>query len=188
MCITLQTPNDYERKIPRDVEYYRLIALADWLKMKKIRKKDRDILERKTEEVVQMWLNMDLKEKIIFINRVLYEYWGQGNSNFGDFFAFRSFIYEKAEERRKRYHQQRFQYGAGSSKKTFNSANNEMNEAYSILGVARNADQQQIKKAYRALVKQHHPDYGGNEQMFIKVQGAYEALCRKVVINNVTSH
>jgi DnaJ-class molecular chaperone len=47
---------------------------------------------------------------------------------------------------------------------------------YSILGVDRNADQEQIKRAYRNLVKQHHPDQGGDSEQFKRINEAYETL------------
>ena len=47
---------------------------------------------------------------------------------------------------------------------------------YSILGVTRNASPQDIKKAYKKASMKHHPDRGGNNDDFIKVQQAYEVL------------
>ncbi|MYE37945.1 MAG: J domain-containing protein [Candidatus Spechtbacteria bacterium SB0662_bin_43] len=47
---------------------------------------------------------------------------------------------------------------------------------YSILGVSRNASADEIKKAYRKLVHKHHPDKGGNETEFKKVNEAYQVL------------
>jgi DnaJ-class molecular chaperone len=47
---------------------------------------------------------------------------------------------------------------------------------YSILGIARNASPEQIKKAYKKASMQHHPDRGGNQDEFVKVQQAYEIL------------
>ena len=47
---------------------------------------------------------------------------------------------------------------------------------YQILGVDRNADLKQIKKAYRKLASKHHPDKGGSEDKFKEIQGAYETL------------
>lgn len=51
---------------------------------------------------------------------------------------------------------------------------------YSILGVPRDADERTIKKAYRALSRQYHPDKNrGNEeasQKFVEVANAYEVL------------
>ena len=47
---------------------------------------------------------------------------------------------------------------------------------YSILGVAKNASSDEIKKAYRKLASQHHPDKGGDKNKFQEVQAAYEVL------------
>lgn len=47
---------------------------------------------------------------------------------------------------------------------------------YEILGIDKNADQNQIKKAYRDLVKKHHPDRGGDPEHFKKINEAYEIL------------
>lgn len=48
---------------------------------------------------------------------------------------------------------------------------------YATLGVDQTATQEEIKKAYRKLSKQHHPDVnGGEDQMFKQVVEAYEVL------------
>lgn len=47
---------------------------------------------------------------------------------------------------------------------------------YEILGVPQGATQADIKKAYRNLVKQHHPDTGGSEERFKEISTAYETL------------
>lgn len=47
---------------------------------------------------------------------------------------------------------------------------------YATLGVAKNATPDEIKKAYRKLASQHHPDKGGDKTKFQQVQEAYSIL------------
>ena len=47
---------------------------------------------------------------------------------------------------------------------------------YNTLGVEKTAAQDDIKKAYRKLASQHHPDKGGDTAQFQKIQAAYETL------------
>lgn len=49
-------------------------------------------------------------------------------------------------------------------------------DLYTVLGVPRTASPEEIKKAYKRKSMQHHPDRGGNQDDFIKVQKAYETL------------
>ncbi len=51
-----------------------------------------------------------------------------------------------------------------------------MTDYYSILGVDRTADADQIKKAYRKLAGQHHPDRGGDTAKFQAIEEAYRTL------------
>ncbi len=47
---------------------------------------------------------------------------------------------------------------------------------YKILGVARNATKEDIKKAFRQLAHKYHPDKGGDEQRFKEINEAYRVL------------
>lgn len=49
-------------------------------------------------------------------------------------------------------------------------------DLYDVLGVARDADQDEIKRAYRAAAKKFHPDAEGNSYFFRLIQQAYETL------------
>ncbi len=49
---------------------------------------------------------------------------------------------------------------------------------WTVLGVAMNASAEQVKEAYRLLVKKHHPDAGGEAEMFLRVQTAFDDFQR----------
>ena len=51
-----------------------------------------------------------------------------------------------------------------------------MSSLYDRLGVQKAASMDEIKKAYRDLARQHHPDKGGDAEKFKGVQEAYETL------------
>ena len=51
---------------------------------------------------------------------------------------------------------------------------------YKVLGVGENADEQEIRKAYRKLSLRHHPDRGGDAEEFKKINEAYSTLGDKV--------
>jgi DnaJ-class molecular chaperone len=49
-------------------------------------------------------------------------------------------------------------------------------DLYKRLGVARGASVDEIKKAYRTLAREHHPDKGGDPEAFKAIQEAHEVL------------
>lgn len=47
---------------------------------------------------------------------------------------------------------------------------------YKTLGVARDADERTIKKAYRRLAREHHPDKGGSQEKMAEINEAFGVL------------
>lgn len=47
---------------------------------------------------------------------------------------------------------------------------------YKILGVTQSATEEEIKRARKKLCLKYHPDQGGDEEMFRKVNEAYEMI------------
>src|SRR5580700_5993947 len=56
----------------------------------------------------------------------------------------------------------------------------EFKDYYKILGIPRNASQEDIKKAFRKMARQYHPDVAkdkkGGEEKFKEINEAYEVL------------
>ena len=50
---------------------------------------------------------------------------------------------------------------------------------YSLLGVTKNASEEEIKRAFRKKAHEHHPDKGGDAEKFKKINEAYQVLSDK---------
>ncbi|MCI5140752.1 MAG: hypothetical protein D3909_03290 [Candidatus Electrothrix sp. ATG1] len=60
-----------------------------------------------------------------------------------------------------------------------------MNNLYSVLGIAEDADSEEIKKSFRLLAKKYHPDIaGGDDEQFRKITHAYKILSSKTSRND----
>ncbi len=51
---------------------------------------------------------------------------------------------------------------------------------YEILGVRKTADAGELKRAYRKLARKHHPDHGGDQEVFGQIDRAYKVLSDSV--------
>src|SRR3989338_8455421 len=47
---------------------------------------------------------------------------------------------------------------------------------YSVLGVQKGSSDDELKKAFRKLALEHHPDRGGNAEKFKEINEAYQVL------------
>jgi len=54
-----------------------------------------------------------------------------------------------------------------------------MKDYYKILGINKNATEEEIKKAFRRLAHKYHPDKGGDEKKFKEINEAYQVLSNK---------
>ena len=61
-----------------------------------------------------------------------------------------------------------------------------MTDYYAALGVPKTATVDDIKRAFRRLASQHHPDKGGDTQKFQAIQQAYATLGDEQNVPNTT--
>lgn len=68
-------------------------------------------------------------------------------------------------------------YVCGRARLTISNLKSKMKDYYKILGVPKNASPDEIKKAFRKLAHEHHPDKaGGNAEKFKEILQAYQVL------------
>jgi DnaJ-class molecular chaperone len=69
--------------------------------------------------------------------------------------------------------------------KVFNNLNKQSNitvcNPYKILGVLPDAPEYVVKAVYKAVANKVHPDKGGSDIEFRKIQEAYETICKQRV-------
>ncbi|ELY70247.1 J domain-containing protein [Natrinema versiforme] len=58
-----------------------------------------------------------------------------------------------------------------------------MERHYDVLGLSPDADERAVRRAYRTLLKTHHPDQGGSREQFLQIKDAYEAILGERVPN-----
>ena len=58
----------------------------------------------------------------------------------------------------------------------FSNRSDPHQDPYEVLEVTSSATQAELKAAYRRLVKQHHPDAGGDEERILELNAAWEQL------------
>ena len=51
-----------------------------------------------------------------------------------------------------------------------------MESHYEVLGLSPAADERAVRRAYRTLLKEHHPDQGGSRERFLRIKTAYEEI------------
>lgn len=51
-------------------------------------------------------------------------------------------------------------------------------EAYEILGIAMDASDEEIDRAYKELIRKNHPDMGGSEYIAKKINAAREYIIK----------
>jgi DnaJ-class molecular chaperone len=59
-----------------------------------------------------------------------------------------------------------------------------MKDYYAILGIEKNASQEEIKHAFKKLAMENHPDKGGEKEKFQEIQEAYSILSDSEKKNN----
>jgi DnaJ domain len=74
------------------------------------------------------------------------------------------------------YHDNFFHSGFFSGMPYGSHSNSKVDKALKVFGLSRPVTQEDIKRKYRALAKQHHPDTGGDAEYFKRVSKAYQVL------------
>jgi hypothetical protein len=87
--------------------------------------------------------------------------------------AWREHMRKKLDEERERKERKERIYT------NVNKSNQNYTNALRLMGLNGNPSEKEIKSAYKRLAKVHHPDLGGTQANFIKLQKAYDYLMNK---------
>lgn len=94
--------------------------------------------------------------------------WGDWSTNSREYYGYRRQNTSGGNDRRNTY-------GSGRTR----GANEAVPNPYSDLGVNENSSDLEIKNAWKNLMRQHHPDLGGDPQKAKKVNAAYQEILRR---------
>ncbi|VTR59752.1 Dna-J like membrane chaperone protein [Actinobacillus pleuropneumoniae] len=92
-------------------------------------------------------------------------------------------FYQQSQQQSGSYHQSQGNYGG------YRPSGPNVKDAYTVLGVTENDDQNTVKRAYRKLMNEHHPDKLAakglpDEMMELakekaqQIQAAYDLICK----------
>jgi hypothetical protein len=84
------------------------------------------------------------------------------------------------EQARERARQRASAGGSGEAPPPRRSRWRHKEQPHEILGIARNASPAEIKRAFRELSLQHHPDRGGSAEMMTKIIDAHDVMSGKL--------
>ncbi len=57
--------------------------------------------------------------------------------------------------------------------------NDDLDSAYQALGIQKQSNWKEVKAQYQRLANRHHPDKGGNDKAFARIQQAYQAIKKR---------
>jgi curved DNA-binding protein CbpA len=148
----------FEEAELREIPSYIVMLFREAWANNNSRLKYAQFLHKMIEHQAQQEVNQKFRSTFEDINRKMGGF-GQFNSNpqgknpFNDFFN------------------QQYQSTSQRAERIYNAPTTGW---WTILGVSKTATKGEIKKAYRDLVKTHHPDKGGDPKKFDEITKAYE--------------
>jgi ABC-type multidrug transport system fused ATPase/permease subunit len=87
---------------------------------------------------------------------------------------------ERERQRQQSYRQRQESHSERHNRQQQNIQNQNMINAMKLLGLNKGFTEKDVKKAYRRLSKIHHPDAGGLQANFIKLNKAYNFIMERI--------